>query len=54
MAHVAPYSKVKIEDLLIDVFPILSGESDVFNFESGCLFFHESLGFLLFFIIFFN
>lgn len=54
MAHVAAHSKVKIEELLIDVFGVLSGEGDVFDFECRGLLFHEGEGFLLFWIIFYH
>lgn len=54
MAHVTAHSKMKIEELLVNVFCVLSGEGDVFDFESGCLFLHEGEAFLLFWIIFYH
>jgi hypothetical protein len=45
---------MKVEKFLIDVFSVLSVESDVFDFESRCLFFHGYELFLLFWIIFYH
>jgi hypothetical protein len=54
MTHVAAHPKMKVEKFLIDVFSVLSVESDVFDFESRCLFFHGNELFLLFWIIFYH
>jgi hypothetical protein len=54
MAHVAAHSKMEIEELLVNVFCVLSGEGDVFNFEGWHLFLHECEAFLLFWIIFYH
>jgi hypothetical protein len=54
MAHVAAHPEMKVEEFLINVFGVLSGEGDVFDFESGGLFFHGNECFLLFWIIFYH
>jgi hypothetical protein len=54
MTDVAAHPKMKVEKFLIDIFSVLSVESDVFDFESRRLFFHGHEGFLLFCIIFYH